>query len=64
MVVTTSLVFGFFIQLLKYHGLKDKTENVAVVIGVNPYFLKNMMALKKLPYEKVSQIVALCGISM
>jgi DNA polymerase-3 subunit delta len=39
MVVTTSLVFGFFIQLLKYHGLKDKNpKNVAVVIGVNPYF--------------------------
>jgi DNA polymerase-3 subunit delta len=60
MVVTTSLVFGFFIQLLKYHGLKDKNpKNVAVVIGVNPYFLKEYdVALKNYPMKKVSQIVA------
>jgi DNA polymerase-3 subunit delta len=60
MVVTTSLVFGFFIQLLKYHGLKDKNpKNVAAVIGVNPYFLKEYdVALKNYPMKKVSQIVA------
>jgi DNA polymerase-3 subunit delta len=60
MVVTTSLVFGFFIQLLKYHGLKDRNpKNVAVVIGVNPYFLKEYdVALKNYPMKKVSQIVA------
>ena len=41
MVVTTSLVFGFFIQLLKYHGLKDKNpKNVATVLGINPFFMK------------------------
>lgn len=60
MVVTTSLVFGFFVQLLKYHGLKDKNpKNVAVVIGVNPYFLKDYnIALKNYPMRKVSQVVA------
>lgn len=60
MVVTTSLVFGFFIQLLKYHGLKDRNpKNVAVVIGVNPFFLKEYdVALKNYPMKKVSQIVA------
>ena len=60
MVVTTSLVFGFFIQLLKYHGLKDRNpKNVAAVIGVNPYFLKEYdVALKNYPMRKVSQIVA------
>ena len=59
MVVTTSLVFGFFIQLLKYHGLKDKNpKNVAAVIGVNPFFLKEYdVALKNYPMKKVSQIV-------
>ena len=59
MVVTTSLVFGFFIQLLKYHGLKDKNpKNVAAVLGVNPFFLKEYdMALKNYPMKKVSQIV-------
>lgn len=58
-VVTTSLVFGFFIQLLKYHGLKDRNpKNVSAVLGVNPFFLKEYdVALKNYPMKKVSQIV-------
>ncbi|MGO4903900.1 DNA polymerase III subunit delta [Flavobacterium sp. W20_MBD1_R3] len=58
-VVTTSLVFGFFIQLLKYHGLKDRNpKNVAAVLSVNPFFLKEYdVALKNYPMKKVSQIV-------
>ena len=60
MVVTTSLVFSFFIKLLKYHGIKDKNpKNVSSVLGVNPYFLKDYdLALKNYPMKKVSQIVA------
>lgn len=60
MVVTTSLVFGFFLQLLQYHGLKDKNpKNVAAVLKVNPYFLKDYdLALRNYPMKKVSQIVA------
>ena len=60
MVVTTSQIFSFFVQLLKYHGLKDKSPaNVAKVIGVNPYFLKDYdSALRNYPMKKVSQIVA------
>lgn len=60
MVVTTSLVFGFFLQLLQYHGLKDKSpKNVASVLKVNPYFLKDYdVALRNYPMKKVSQIVA------
>ncbi len=59
MVVTTSTVFGFFVKLLKYHGLKDKNpKNVAAVLAVNPYFLKDYdVALKQYPMKKVSQIV-------
>ncbi|MCP2025059.1 DNA polymerase-3 subunit delta [Flavobacterium sp. HSC-32F16] len=59
LVMTTGLVFGFFIQLLKYHGLKDKNpKNVAAAIGVNPYFLKEYdLAVKNYPMRKVSQIV-------
>ena len=58
-VLTTGLVFSFFIQLLKYHGLKDKNpKNVASVLGVNPFFLKDYdVALKNYPMRKVSQIV-------
>lgn len=59
-VMTTSLVFSFFVQLLKYHGLKDKNpNNVAKVLGVSPFFLKDYdIALKNYPMRKVSQIVA------
>jgi DNA polymerase-3 subunit delta len=59
-VMTTSLVFSFFVQLLKYHGLKDKNpKNVAAALGVNPFFLKDYdVALKNYPMRKVSQIVA------
>lgn len=60
MVVTTSLVFSFFIKLLKYHGLKDRNpKNVASVLGVNPFFLKDYdVALRNYPMKKVSAIVA------
>ena len=59
MVLTTSLVFSFFVQLLKYHGLKDKNpKNVAAALGVNPFFLKDYdVALKNYPMRKVSQII-------
>ncbi|WP_432221543.1 DNA polymerase III subunit delta [Flavobacterium sp. TMP13] len=60
LVMTTALIFGFFIQLLKYHGLKDKNpKTVAAAIGVNPYFLKEYdVALKNYPMKKVSQVIA------
>ena len=59
LVMTTGLVFSFFVQLLKYHGLKDKNpKSVAEVLGVNPYFLKDYdVAIKNYPMKKVSQIV-------
>jgi DNA polymerase-3 subunit delta len=53
-------VFGFFVKLLKYHGLKDKNpKNVAAVLGVNPYFLKDYdVGLRNYPMRKVSAVVA------
>jgi DNA polymerase III subunit delta len=60
MVVTTSLVFSFFSQLLQYHGLKDKSpSNVARALKVNPYFVKDYdIAIRNYPMKKVSQVVA------
>ena len=60
MVLTTGLVFGFFSGLLQYHGLKDKSPgNVAKVLKVNPFFLKDYdIALKNYPMKKVSAIVS------
>ena len=58
-VMVVGLIFSFFIQVLKYHGLKDRNPaNVAKVLGVNPYFLKDYdIALKNYPMKKVSQII-------
>ena len=59
LLVTTVTVFGFFIKILKYHGLKDRNpKNVASVLGINPFFVKDYdLALKNYPMKKVSQIV-------
>ncbi|MBP6073550.1 MAG: DNA polymerase III subunit delta [Flavobacterium sp.] len=60
LVVTTGLVFGFFSQLLQYHGLKDKSQmNAAKVLKVNPFFVKDYeVAFRNYPMKKVSAIVA------
>ena len=60
LVMTVGLVFGFFSQLLQYHGLKDKNpSNVAKLLRVNPYFVKDYdIALRNYPMRKVSAIVA------
>jgi DNA polymerase III subunit delta len=60
LVMTVGLVFGFFSQLLMYHGLKDKSPgNVAKVLKVNPYFVKDYdVAVRNYPMKKVSAIVA------
>ena len=60
LVMTTGLVFGFFSQILQYHGLKDKSPaNAAKILRVNPYFMKDYdIALRNYPMKKVSSIVA------
>lgn len=60
LVMTTGLVFGFFSQLLQYHGLKDKSQsNVARALRINPYFVKDYdIAVRNYPMKKVSAIVA------
>ena len=59
-VVTTSLVFSFFSQLLQYHGTKDKNpKNLSAVLKINPYFLKDYdVAFRNYPMKKVSSIIA------
>lgn len=58
-VMVVGLIFSFYIQVLKYHGLKDRNPaNVAKVLGVNPFFLKDYdVALKNYPMKKVSHII-------
>lgn len=61
MVMTITLLFAYFSQLLQYHGLSDKSRaNVARVLKVNPYFVSDYtMAAKNYPMKKVSQVISL-----
>ena len=61
LLMTTGMLFSFFVQLLQYHGLKDKNpKNVAAILKVNPFFLKDYdVALRNYPMKKVSKIVTL-----
>ena len=60
MVVTVSLLFNFFSQLLQFHGLSDKSpRNVASVLKINPYFVNEYIsAAKNFPMKKVSAVIA------
>lgn len=60
MVLTVSLLFSFFSQLLQYHGLKDQSKgNVAKVLKVNPFFVNDYaIAARNYPMKKVSQVIS------
>ena len=60
MVVTVSLLFNFFSQLLHLHGLHDKNpRSVASALKVNPYFVKEYIdAARNFPMKKVSGVIA------
>ncbi|WP_108867163.1 DNA polymerase III subunit delta [Aquimarina aquimarini] len=60
LVVTISLLYGFFSQVLQYHGLADKSQrNVAGALKINPYFVKDYSeAAQNYPMKKVSAIIA------
>lgn len=61
LVMTISLLNGFFTQLLMYHGLKDKSKgSVAKSLGVNPFFVDDYVTgARNYPMRKVSQIIGL-----
>jgi len=60
MVVTVSLLFSFFSQLLHLHGLHDKSPRaVASSLRVNPYFVNEYLtAARNYPMKKVSSVIA------
>ncbi len=61
MVVTVSLLFNFFSQLLHFHGLKDKSpRSVASALKINPYFVNEYTsAARNYPMRKVSALVSI-----
>lgn len=60
LVVTLALLYQFFSQLLRYHGLSDTSpKHAASALGVNPYFIgEYQAAAKQYPMKKVSGIIA------
>lgn len=60
MVVTVSLLFSFFTQILQFHGLADKSpRNVASKLKINPYFVNEyVLAAHNFPMKKVSAIIS------
>ena len=59
-VVTVSLLFNFFSQLLHFHGMSDKSpRNVASALKINPYFVNEYItAARNFPMRKVSGVIA------
>jgi DNA polymerase-3 subunit delta len=58
-VVTISLLYNFFSQLLHYHGLQDKSpRSVASALRINPYFVNEYQtASRNYPMKRVSKII-------
>lgn len=61
MVVTVSLVFNFFSQLLHFHGLSDHSpRNVASSLKISPFFVNEYItAARNYPMKKVSANIAI-----
>lgn len=56
-----TILFTFFSKILTYHFLEDKSQNnVASVLQVNPFFIKNYtMAAKNYNIKKLVEIISL-----
>lgn len=61
LVVTISLLFSYFSQILQYHGLNDKSKGVvAKQLKVSPYFVSDYVtAARNYPMKKVSRAINL-----
>ena len=59
--VTRTLYANFFLKLLKYHYLTDKSQSaVASAIGVNPFFVREYEAAsRKYSAPKIIQIISI-----
>lgn len=61
LVVTLGMLFGFFSQLLHYHGLTDRSPRaVASALKINPYFVDEYkIAAQHYPMKSLSSKIAL-----
>jgi len=61
LVLTLSSLFYFYVKILSYHYVKNKdSRNVASVLKINPYFVKDYeLAAKKYNIRKTVQVISL-----
>ena len=61
MVVTVGLLYNYFTQLLKLHGLKDKSpRNVASILKIHPFFVDEYLtAYRNYQMKELSRAVSL-----
>lgn len=60
MPVTITTLYNYFVKILQYHMLADKSrETASRTLGVNPFFLKDYIdAAQNYPPNKIKQIVS------
>jgi len=58
---TISSLYQYFMKILTFHFLEDKTQNaVAAKLGVHPFFVKDYIAAsKQYPIKKVVEIISI-----
>lgn len=58
LVLTISSLHSFFVKLLRYHGLEDKSkENAAKSLGVHPFYVNDYIAAaKNYPLTKLKEV--------
>ncbi|WP_026809290.1 DNA polymerase III subunit delta [Arenibacter latericius] len=59
-VLTVTLLYSFFNQLLNYHGLNDHSpKSVSSALGIRPYFVEEIqIAARNYPMRRVSAIIS------
>jgi DNA polymerase-3 subunit delta len=60
-IVVVTVLFGFFMKLMIYHQLKDKSKNVAAsALGVSPFFIKDYaQAAENYSFQRLRAIIGL-----
>jgi DNA polymerase-3 subunit delta len=61
MIVVLTVLFGFFMKLMVYHQLKDKSKNnAASVLSVHPFFVKDYaLAAQNYSFRRLRAIIGL-----
>lgn len=61
MVVVLTVLYGYFMKLMIYHQLKDKSrENAASALSVNPFFVKDyVQAAQNYSFRRIRAIIGL-----